>query len=62
MTVGKNSNIAHFPEQNANVEFAVAGEGIVAGDNQVVQKPRGMPEPILPSPAEVNLRNLSNLP
>ena len=52
----------HFPEQHANVELAIAEEEIVADVNQKVQKPRGMPEPTLPSPAELNLHNLSRLP
>ena len=51
-----------FPEQHANIERTSAEEEIAADDNQVLQKPRGMPEPILPSPAEVNLHNLSHIP
>ena len=50
------------PEQHANVERVIAEEETAAHDNQVVQKQRGMPEPILPSPTEVNLHNLSHLP
>ena len=49
------------PEQHANIERTIAEEEIAADDNQVVQKPRGMPEPILPSPAGVNLHNISHL-
>ena len=48
-------------EQHANVERVIAEEEIAADDNRVAQKPRGMPEPILPNPAEVNLHSLSHI-
>ena len=64
MIVGTDSKIACFlfPEQNAKVERVIAEEKFTADDNQVVQKPRVVPKPTSPSPAEVSLHNLSHLP
>ena len=60
MIVGTNSSIAILSEAACECRVCVmANEEIAADDNQVVQKPRGMPESILPSPAEVNMHNLA---